>query len=155
VEVRRETVGLNPDADFWFDASAFEHHLDAGELDAALDLYRGDFLAGFTVDSAAFETWATRERERLRLAAMDALDRQIARLMEQGDYRAGIAAATRLLDMDNLREETHCQMMRLLALSDQRGKALDQYETCRRLLQDELGVEPTLRLPPLREDQVR
>jgi DNA-binding SARP family transcriptional activator len=32
--------------------------------------------------------------------------------------------------------------MRLLAGSGQRGAALAQYETCRRVLAEELGVEP-------------
>jgi DNA-binding SARP family transcriptional activator len=32
--------------------------------------------------------------------------------------------------------------MRLLALGGQRGAALAQYETCRRVLVEELGVEP-------------
>ncbi len=32
--------------------------------------------------------------------------------------------------------------MRLLALTGRRGAALSQYDTCRRVLADELGVEP-------------
>ncbi len=128
--------------------TAFEAKLDtagsdSASLDTALDLYQGDFLAGFFVDSTAFEQWATRERERLRLRAMEGLDRLVGGHLAQRAYAAGMATATRLLDMDPLREETHQQMMRLLALSGQRGKALEQYETCRRLLKDELGVEPT------------
>jgi len=147
VTITRESVGLNPDATAWLDAAEFEEQLgaagtDAARLTSALDLYRGDFLAGFFVDSAAFEAWATRERERLRLRAMAGLDALLAAHLSSEAYPAGIAAATRLLDMDPLREETHRQLMDLLARSGQRGKALEQYETCRRLLDDELGVAP-------------
>jgi len=148
VHITRETVGLAEDATIHLDCATFEAQLqdagtDAERLEAALAHYQGDFLAGFYVDSAAFEQWATRERERLRLRAMEALDTLITGHLDQGDYQAGIAAATRLLGMDPLREETHRQVMDLLWRSGQRGKALEQYETCRRVLQDELGVEPT------------
>ena len=62
--------------------------------------------------------------------------------MAQADYAKGIAAATRLLNIDPLREETHRQMMDLLWRSGQRGKALEQFDTCQHLLRDELGIEP-------------
>ena len=147
VTIARETVGIRSDADVWLDVAVFESRLnDAGtdvtKLVAAIDLYQGDFLAGFYVDSVAFKEWAACERERLRLRVMDALDMLIGCHVQASDYAAGIAAATRLLDMDPLREETHRQLMDLLWRSDQRGKALEQYETCRRLLADELRVEP-------------
>ena len=151
IEITRETVGLNPASDIWVDMTTFEQNLDAGQIEAALDLYQGDFLAGFTVDSAPFELWATRERERLRLAAMDALDRQIARLLDQGDYREGITAATRLLHMDPLREETYRQMMHLLAHSGQRTKALEQYDVLCRMLDEELSVAPMVETTALYE----
>jgi len=48
-----------------------------------------------------------------------------------------------MLGLDPLTESAHRQMMRLLACSGQQGAVLAQYETCRQLLQDELGVEPT------------
>jgi len=41
------------------------------------------------------------------------------------------------------REEAHRRLMRVLAASGQRSAALAQYETCRRLLAEELGVEPS------------
>src|SRR4029079_17377356 len=43
---------------------------------------------------------------------------------------------------DPTREEAHRQLMLLLTLSGQRGAALAQYETCRRALNDELGLDP-------------
>ena len=44
--------------------------------------------------------------------------------------------------MDPLREETHRQMMDLLWRSGQRGKALEQYDTLCRVLDEEFGVTP-------------
>jgi WD40 repeat protein/DNA-binding SARP family transcriptional activator len=147
VTITRKTVGIDPESDTWYDAAEFEARLehagsDVTALVEAVDLYQGDFLAGFYVDSTAFEEWATRERERLRLRVMEALDTLIAVYLGMGDYANGIARATQLLEIDPLREETYRQLMALLWHSEQRGAALEQYKNCRRILADELGVEP-------------
>jgi len=44
--------------------------------------------------------------------------------------------------MEPWREEAHRQLMRILAHSGQRSAALAQYKVCRRILAEELGVEP-------------
>jgi len=62
--------------------------------------------------------------------------------VERASFDAGIAHATRLLELDPLCEDAHRQMMLLRACSSQRSAALAQYDICRRVLADELGVEP-------------
>lgn len=156
VTITRDTVGVDPGAEIVFDVAEFETQLaaagtDVTRLSAVLDLYQGDFLAGFYVDSAAFEEWATRERERWRLRALEALDTLIGCHQAAGDYAAGIACANRLLDLDNLREATHRQLMELLWRAGERAAALAQYDTCCRLLAEELGVEPTAETTALYE----
>jgi Tol biopolymer transport system component/DNA-binding SARP family transcriptional activator len=55
------------------DALAFLDALDSDELEAALDLYRGDLLAGLNVSgSPEFERWLDAERSELRRKAFDA-----------------------------------------------------------------------------------
>src|SRR6266550_4268666 len=49
-----EEVGFEP-ATLWFDALAFQQACDAGEPARALQLYRGDFLAGFFVNDGSAE----------------------------------------------------------------------------------------------------
>ncbi|WP_119071297.1 nSTAND1 domain-containing NTPase [Aggregatilinea lenta] len=148
MSITRQSVGIHWDGDVWLDAAAFETRLntagtDVARLAEAVDLYSGDFLAGFYIDSTAFESWATRERERLRLVVMDGLDRLAVRHTELGSFQAGISAATRLLGLDPLREESHRLLIDLLWKSGQRAKALDQYTICRQVLIDELGIEPS------------
>src|SRR4051812_7721828 len=60
LHITRETVGLNPECRPWIDVIAFQQALgrlpsasDIGQLQAAVALYRGDLLAGFTVSGAA------------------------------------------------------------------------------------------------------
>jgi 8-oxo-dGTP pyrophosphatase MutT (NUDIX family) len=72
-----------------------------------------------------------------------ALHRLAAAHEARGDYEQAQAYARRQLELEPWDEAAHRRVMRLLALSRQRGAALVHYETCRRLLAEELGVEPT------------
>ncbi len=143
VDITRDSVALNPDAQVWVDATVFEERLDSGHVEEAAALYHGDFLEGYFVrGSRGFEDWLTLERERLRQKVLEALGDLVAIHLKTGRYREGIPHARRLVQLDPYLEEAHCQLMRLQAYSGERGAALTQYETCRRILEEELGVEP-------------
>jgi predicted ATPase/DNA-binding SARP family transcriptional activator len=152
LEITRQVVALTSTAAERVDSRQFEARLkSAGQasddgilpLCDAVALYRGDFLDGFSLpDAPAFEEWALVERERLRQLFLNSLHRLAIHAGEQGAYADGVAYATRLLALDPTREETQRQLMLLLASSGQRGAALAQYETCRRVLNDELGIDP-------------
>jgi DNA-binding SARP family transcriptional activator len=143
VVITRNAVALNLEADVRLDAVLLEQRLSCGRTEEALALYQGDFLEGFYPHGArGFEDWVLLQRERLRRLVLEALDDLVVQCIEQGDCKAGVRHAARLLELDPLREEGHRQMMRLLALSGQRGAALEQYQICRSVLADELGVDP-------------
>jgi ABC-type oligopeptide transport system substrate-binding subunit/DNA-binding SARP family transcriptional activator len=138
----RQTVEFNSDSDYRLDVAEFERLANC-EIGEAVKLYKGDFLEGFHVRGApAFEEWLLVERERLRTLALLTLQRLVEYHTARGEYAAGTEYTTRLLALDPWREETHREMMRLLALTGQRSAALAQYEKCRRLLETELGLEP-------------
>jgi len=151
LHISRHTIQFNSASDAWVDVTAFTELLEAkgdlqqliGQLEKAVALYQGDFLEGFSIpDSAAFEEWALLNRERFRRLMMVALHR-LGRCHEQrGDYESALRHAWRQVELEPWQEEGHQQVMRLLALSGQRSAALAQYESCRRLLAQELGVEP-------------
>ncbi len=110
----------------------------------AMDLYGGDLLEGLYVDDAPeFGEWLLAERERLKAMAVRTLQRLVSYFVVSADYGPGLETARRLLAMDPWVEEAHRHMMRLLALNGQRTAALAQYETCRRILKKELGIEPS------------
>jgi predicted ATPase/DNA-binding SARP family transcriptional activator len=118
----------------------------------AAPLYRGDFLEGFAVaDSAAFEEWATLHRERLRLDQL-ALLHQLAVAHEQRkDHAAQVAYGRQILGIEPWSESGHDLVIRGLWATGQRGAALKQYEACRRVLADELGLQPSPELAALAE----
>lgn len=142
----RQMVQVNPDAAYELDVAAFERRLNdpPEQLSKAVELYRGDFLDDFYLpDSAPFEAWVLARRADLRRQAMEALDTLIAGQMEEGAYETAEDFARRQLAIDNLHERAHRRLMEILVRRGLRSQALSHYETTCRLLQEELGVQPT------------
>ena len=73
---------------------------------------------------------------------IEALHRLASECVRKGDTAEAIAYLNRLLILEPWREEARRDLMRLLAETGQRSAALSEYETCRRILLAELGVEP-------------
>jgi DNA-binding SARP family transcriptional activator/predicted ATPase len=152
LRITRQTIQFNAAGDAWVDVAAFLTLLEADsptaqptsqQLAEAVGLYRGEFLAGFSLaDSSEFEEWVLVIRERLHRLVMDALRRLTSHYEAEREYERALHYAWRRVDLDPWREEAQRQVMRLLALSGQRGAALAQYENCRRALAQEMGVEP-------------
>ena len=163
LHISRQTIQLNSASDAWVDVTAFTDYLEtklpsqriARQLEEAVALYRGSFLEGFSIgDSAAFEEWSLLNRERFHRLVIEALQRLAECHEEDGEYERALQYTWRQVGLDPWREIAHQQLMRLLALSGQRGAALAQYETCRRLLAEELGIEPAAETTRLYE-QIR
>ncbi|MEI7772912.1 MAG: BTAD domain-containing putative transcriptional regulator, partial [Chloroflexales bacterium] len=123
--------------------AAAQSSSDQATLATALDSYRGDLLAGFSLaDSEPFEEWLAAERERSRLLAVRGLTR-LARLHEaHGDYPAALDSLARALSSDPLQEDLQRAAIRLHYLSGDRVGAIRRYEELRDLLDAEMGVPP-------------
>lgn len=112
-------------------------------LAQAVSLYQGELLAGFGLPGAAgFDEWLLFWRERLQQRMIAALGNLAEAHTQRKETEAALPYAARLVQLDPFREEAHRQLMRLYVLRGEHAKALAQYESCRRLLQEELGVEP-------------
>ncbi len=160
--ITRDTVAFDPTIPHDLDVTLFTDRLRLSEgqpaeqrialLRQALALYRGDFLEGFYVrDAPDFEDWALVQRVHLRDLALNGWESCTRLLQERGDYASASEAARHLLAMDPWREETHRQLMLLDARLGRWSAALAQYEACRRVLEKELGVQPSLQTSALYE----
>jgi predicted ATPase len=110
----------------------------------AVELYGGDFLAGFTLrDSVEFDTWQSLETEALRQELVGALQRLVQGCTAQGEVERAIECAKRWLTADPLDEGAHRALMRLYAGTGQQSAALRQFEACERVLMAELGMTPS------------
>ncbi|HEX6384298.1 MAG TPA: BTAD domain-containing putative transcriptional regulator, partial [Anaerolineae bacterium] len=152
----RQAIGFNPDCDYWLDVAAFQRdvapHATVPRLERAVALYRGEFLSGFSLaDGPAFEEWLLLWRERLHQQMLAALEQLATHYLGINNHEQAQRYARRQLELDAWRESAHVQLMRALALAGDRSGALAQYEACRRLLIEELGVEPAAETTALYE----
>lgn len=112
-------------------------------LRRAVELYRGDFLAGFSLGKCGqFSDWQFLQGEYLRRELCAALEQLVELCERRAELAEGIACGRRLVEADPLNEEAHCALMRLHAAGGQRQAALRQYRLCQKLLKEELGLEP-------------
>jgi DNA-binding SARP family transcriptional activator len=144
LHVRRDTVALDP-TNVRIDVARFERRIAIGTpavVEAAVELYRGDFLHGFGLSEAGFGEWMMTERERLRGLLRKALTQLLAVHTEAGHFDRAFASGRRLLALDPLDEPTHRDLMRLHARQGHHAAALRQYQSCVSVLERALGVEP-------------
>lgn len=113
------------------------------KLTTAVNQYEADFLEGFNLpDCHAFEEWQLAQAAELRHGLGTTLAALVAWHQQQAEFELALQFARRWLELDTLHEEAHRQLMTLYAQAGQQAAALRQYESCARLLAEELGVEP-------------
>ena len=150
--IARDVVAFNFDAPYALDLQDFEQLLLSKNLPDAIALYTGDFLEGvFLRDAPDFDEWAVAQRARWRELALQAMSDLVAECASRGEYARGIEYARRLVALDPWREETHRELMLMLARNGQRSNALQQYELCKRILLEQIGVEPATETTTLYE----
>lgn len=139
----RHAVAFVPSADTTVDLYALLEQQAEERWGEAAELLDGEFLEGlYLEDNLEFESWLLAERERWRGRAEAVLRRVIEAHTRRGQYSEALRHAQRLLQLTPWNEGAHRQAIRLLAWTGQRGAALRQFETCKRVLWEELSVEP-------------
>ncbi|MEW5868220.1 MAG: tetratricopeptide repeat protein [Chloroflexota bacterium] len=138
-------VQLNPAVSIWVDSEEFEKSCAQSaeraqwsleSLEHCIAVYRGEFMAGF------YDDWVLPERERLHNLYLAALGQVVAGYKSRGAYDKALVHARAWISQDLYNEEAHREIMRLYYLLDRPAEALSQFDACRRLLRDELGVPP-------------
>lgn len=113
---------------------------------AALALWRGPALQGLTGTA-----WFSAEARRLETLRVDALEEDFEVRLALGEHRE-LAAALRSALADNpFRERLWGQLMLALYRSGRQADALETFQEARRVLAEELGLEPGPELRRLQE----
>jgi DNA-binding SARP family transcriptional activator/tetratricopeptide (TPR) repeat protein len=147
LKVDRALVALAGHGDgVWLDLAALEASASAGDpasLATAAALARGPFLAGFSLrDSPEFDDWRATRAVSVERRIIDVLERLVSVAEAGGDPAAAVAAATRLVELDQLDEPARRRLMAALARSGDRAGAIRQYRATVAMLERELGVTP-------------
>ena len=149
VVLEGDVYRVNPALDPWFDVEVFEREVTAalagpragadaaGRVEAALELYRGDFL-----QDEGMGDWTLEIHDRARRLYADALSALADARAGLGDPAGAVAALERLVRAEELREDAHRRLMVALARTGARDRALRHYERLVRLLREELDADP-------------
>jgi DNA-binding SARP family transcriptional activator len=119
-------------------------------LARALELWRGPALADL-----AGEPFARPEIARLESLRLDALESRFAAMLAIGRQPEALAELQALVGLHPLDERLRAQLMRALYRSGRQADALETYRTFRRLLDEELGLEPGKELRELEQAILR
>jgi predicted ATPase/DNA-binding SARP family transcriptional activator len=112
----------------------------------ALALWRGPALLGLPQSS-----WATAEAGRLESLRLDASEERFEAALALGEHADLVHAIRAALDESPFRERLWGQLMVALYRSGRQADALDVFQEARRVLMDELALEPGPELRRLQE----
>lgn len=159
VETRAPGYALNAEKDA-VDARRFERLLNEARLvDAedrlrlvveALQLWRGPALGDF-----AYESFAQNEAARLDELRLTAVEERVEAELELGSSAELVGELEAVVRENPLRERPRGQLMLALYRSGRQAEALQAYQDARRMLVEELGVEPTPALQQLHASILR
>lgn len=147
-----DLVYLDPSPRVWVDAEEFvrsarEAARFAGQgrdeealtaCQTAASLYGGEYM-----EDEPYSDWCLFERERLRENYLNVLKLMVSILERRHDMGGAVETCRTALTVDRGREDFHRELMRLLWRAGRRAEALRQYDTCRRILWDEIESEPS------------
>jgi DNA-binding SARP family transcriptional activator len=137
------------------DVGRFERLLDAARvttstaeraelLRTALTLWRGPALAEFRQ-----EPFAQPAERRLTELRLNALERRIESELELGEHARLVGELEALVSQEPLREPLRASLMLALYRCGRQADALDRYREGRRVLVEQLGIEPAPALQDL------
>jgi ATP/maltotriose-dependent transcriptional regulator MalT/two-component SAPR family response regulator len=142
---------LNPEFSYRIDTEEFDRLASEGDAarrareqdafvksyETAAELYRGEFMQG------SYDEWAEEQRAYYREQYLRLLEILAQVAQKSDDWPRSMNLAHRILREDPFREDVHCHLMRAHAAQGNRVAVREQFETLRKLLRKELGVEPS------------
>jgi DNA-binding SARP family transcriptional activator len=90
-----------------------------------------------------YDDWLQDEREGLRQTRLHALESLARGLSASGRHADAIQAALAAIHLEPLRESAHHTLIEIHLAEGNWSEACRQFQRCRRLLREELGVEPS------------
>ena len=138
-------------ADTWIDLEACATAIDEAELGTrdnnpgrirgpatiAANIARRPFLAGCQ------GPWVESQRRKLERQLVRALECHTKMWLSTGEPKFAVETATEAVTLDPLQESGYHFLMQSLAASGNRSEAIRTYHRLRKLLADELGVDPS------------
>jgi len=126
------------------EADAADRALADGDLERALAAAEtARALAGRPLLPGQEGGWVERRRAAWQQVLVRVLQVMVDAWLARGRGDAAVQPATELVGLEPFRESAHLRLLRARAAAGDRGEALRVYDRCRRLLAEELGVDPS------------
>ena len=146
----RQGLAISAECDVWVDVEEFERacrprvalpverwtRQDADAVSAAVEAYPGELLVG------CYDEWVLAERARLTTLQLSILTRLVAWHRRQGNLDDAVRFGDAVLAREPLREDVHRLLIGAYAAAGHRDGAMRQFERCRSVLAEELGIDP-------------
>lgn len=122
------------------------------QLEAGLGAHRGDLLEGFDFsDAPDFDDWLLARREIVRGWLEAVLERLSELQAQSGRVVAALETAQRRVRLEPLSEAAYRSVIALQLQTGNRTAVLETYQTCKKMLETELGLEPSAETQALLE----
>jgi DNA-binding SARP family transcriptional activator len=121
-------------------------------LDTALECEPGDVTALASLGEVLpdwDEDWVVIERERFRQLRLHALEALCERLTGEARFAEALEIGLAAIAAEPLRESAQRALVRVHLAEGNPGEAVRQYRSYRRLLRDEMDLEPSLQMEEL------
>jgi DNA-binding SARP family transcriptional activator len=143
----RDYISFQPPSSMQADFDTFQYYARRANLAEeatsredwlrqALALYQGEFCEGLYAD------WCLLQRERLARLHLRTLGQLMHCYMQRDAHEEAVEIGQQILQVDPLREEVHRALMRCYYRLGHYTQAIQQFQTCSRLLQEELQLLP-------------
>lgn len=141
---------LNPELSYSIDTEEFETAVAEAEkakrekdfgkfrenLEAAHEIYRGEYMAG------VYEDWAEERRNFYAEQNSRVLNALAKLAFTDKSWSSALKFAGEILKNDPFREDAHRLIMKVYAAQGKRSSVVEQFETLQNILKKELGVTP-------------
>lgn len=147
--LEKATVAFDRAKMYWLDTESLElgdwrPEIGGSGLPSLVSLYSGDFLQTLLIKNAPeFEVWVLEQREKYRARAAKMFHRVAHENISAGNEGDALGALNQLIALDAWNETAQQQKMRSLAHLGRRKDALAQYQHLKKVLRDDLDIEPS------------
>jgi DNA-binding SARP family transcriptional activator len=143
-DIDRQYVAFEKPENISFDLDLIKQWESERRYDEAAALIGGEFMEGLSLDiHSEFETWLQQEREFWHQTTENILEKASHSNVLKGNFHQALRFTRQLLEITPWKEDAHQQMMKLLSWTGKDQQALRQYAICKKILNDELEVDPS------------
>ena len=142
----REAIALAPGV-VACDAVRLQRLIRDGGRDSlaeAASLYKGPLLSAVSITEDAWTEWLDVQRRHIENLALDAMVSLGEQELKAGNHEGALAAASRAVAINELREDAHRVIVQTLAAAGRKAEALKHFQDLGALLKRELNTEPDM-----------